>query len=561
MKRHSIVVLTVLLLAALLITPSSAAQRHRANFSSWLESLDVLAEMGAFSGGIGGGQIDNATCTVVGNPAANIDLSCDDTISPEDETPIVVDPNNPNHLLAGSNDYFISFTGSTIHARVPTGFFVSFDGGQTWIDGQIPMGNGANGGNGDPSPAFNAKFGTAHMAQLSAGCGNTYCGHISVSVSTSHDGGRSWDQPVTVAQGSGSLTPSASGIFNDKEWIVADNYPASPHYGRLYLTYSRFLLSGGAFLESPIYFSYSDDAGKTWTTPKEISGANPTYCTFQADGPAGKCDEDEFSTPVVLHDGAVVVHFENEQNSAAWESPGELENQTMVVRSTDGGATWSNPIHIADLEDSGIEGVAFRDYPANADARGTQTGHQFRTQSVQGMTVDPSTGTLYAFWTDNQDGVHDVDNPVTQTNVFMTKSTDGGLTWQGPLRVTSGPGDRWMAWGAAANGVVKVMYMDGSYDYPNRDLYGITLATSTNGGNSWSFERVDTAPSDPDHSIWFRAGVTGCEECSRFIGDYNGLAIDSLGRSHVIWADMRRTATVPELGRTGKPGDVDYARR
>jgi len=34
--------------------------------------------------------------------------------------------------------------------------------------------------------------------------------------------------------------------------------------------------------------------------------------------------------------------------------------------------------------------------------------------------------------------------------------------------------------------------MDGSYDYPNRDLYGITLATSTDGGSSWSFERVDT---------------------------------------------------------------------
>jgi hypothetical protein len=521
----------------------------------------VLAEMGAFSGGIGGGQIDNSTCTVVGNPAVNIDLSCDNPISPEDETPIVVDPNNPNHLLARSNDYFITFTGSTVHACVPTGFFVSFDGGQTWLDGQIPMGSGGNGGNGDPSPAFNAKFGTAHMAQLSAGCGTKYCGQISVSVSTSRDGGRSWGQPVTAAQGSGSLTPSASGIFNDKEWLVADNNPASPHYGRLYLIYSRFLLSGGAFLESPIYFSYSDDAGETWTAPKEISGSNPTYCTFQADGLAGECDEDESSTPVVLPDGTVVIHFENEQNSAAWESPGELENQTMVVRSTDGGATWSNPIHIADLEDSGIEGVAFRDYPANVDDRGTQTGHQFRTQSVQGMTVDPSTGALYAFWTDNRDGVHDVDNPVTETNVFITKSTDGGLTWQGPLRVTSGPGDRWMPWGAAANGVVKVMYMDGSYDYPNRNLYGITLATSTDGGTNWSFERVDTAPSDPDHSIWFRAGVTGCEQCSLFIGDYNGLAIDSLGRSHVIWADMRRTATVPELGRTGKPGDADYARR
>lgn len=552
------IVIVVIFMLAISVSNGAAAPAptHRPNFSSSLLMLEEFAESGA----IGGGQVDNSTCQVTGDPAANIDLSCDDTFSPEDETPIVVDPTNPNHLIAGSNDYHLVFEGATLQVRVPTGFFVSWDGGQTWIDGQIPMGSGGGGGNGDPAPAFNRKFGTIHMGQLNAGCGQ-FCGHISVAVSTSWDGGLTWGNPVVVAQGQGSLTPAASGIFNDKEWIVADNYPSSPHYGRLYLTYSKFLLNGGAFLESPIYFSYSDDAGKTWTTPKEISGSNPTYCTFQVAGPAGECDEDEFSTPVVLPDGTVVVHFENEQNSTAWESPLEFENQTMVVRSTDGGLTWSNPIHIADLEDSGIEAVAFRDYPANADGRGTQTGHQFRTQSVQGMTVDPSTGALYAFWTDNRDGLHDVDNPVTSTNVFMTKSTDGGLTWIGPLRVTSGPADKWMAWGAADNGVVKVMYMDGTYDWPNRDLYGITLATSTDGGASWSFQAVHTALSDPDHSIWFRANVPGCEQCSLFIGDYNGLAIDSLGRTHITWADMRRTTTVPEIGRTGKPGDVDYARR
>ena len=142
-------------------------------------------------GGVGGGSLPNRTCSVAGNPAANIDLSCDDPISPDNETPIVADPTDPDHLLAGSNDYFITFTGATLQARVPTGFFTSFDGGQHWIDGQIPMGNGASSGNGDPSPAFNAKFHTAHMAQLSAAQGQSgpFAGHIDVSVSTSYNGG------------------------------------------------------------------------------------------------------------------------------------------------------------------------------------------------------------------------------------------------------------------------------------------------------------------------------------------------------------------------------------
>jgi hypothetical protein len=157
--------------------------------------------------------------------------------------------------------------------------------------------------------------------------------------------------------------------------------------------------------------------------------------------------------------------------------------------------------------------------------------------------------------------VHDTANPVTDTNVFMTKSIDSGRTWSAPIRVTSGRADKWFPWGAAYNGVVKVLYMDGTYDYPNRDLYGISLSTSTNGGFAWTKQRIDTALSDPDHSIWFRAGVPGCEQCSRFIGDYNGLAMDTLGRAHGLWTDTRRSVSVPELGRTGKTEDVGYARR
>ncbi len=68
-------------------------------------------------------------------------------------------------------------------------------------------------------------------------------------------------------------------------------------------------------------------------------------------------------------------------------------------------------------------------------------------------------------------------------------------------------------------------------------------------------------PSDPDHALWFRAEVPGCEECSLFIGDYNGLAMDSQGRVHATWADHRRVATVAALGGTGTVGDVFYARR
>jgi hypothetical protein len=522
-----------------------------------------LAQLLGSGGGVGGGSLPKSTCTATGDPTANIDISCDDPISPDNETPIVTDPTNPDHLLAGSNDYFLTFKGSVIQQRVPTGFFTSFDGGQTWIDGQIPMGNGGSGGNGDPSPAFDTKFHTAHMAQLSAAVGQSgpFFGHIDVSVSTSDDGGLTWKPPVTVAIGHASISPSANGVFLDKEWLTADNYPSSPHYGRLYLTWDQLEFSKGVFLRSPVVLSYSDNAGKTWSTPQEISGSNPTYCTANQGpaGPAGACDESFFSYSAVEPNGDVVVGFMNQQNSAAWEEPNEFEDQVMTVTSHDGGGHWTAPVHVADLEDGGIEGIIFTDYPQNVDARATQTGFQFRTGSWSNLNVDPVTGKLYAVWTDNRDGAHDVANPVTDTNVFMAWSDDEGATWHQPVRVTSGETDKWFPWVAARGGKVGVVYQEESSN--GSGMYVVNLATSTNDGASWAYQTVSTAVSDPNHSVWFRANTPSCPECSRFIGDYIGLAFDTSGRAHLTWTDMRRDISVPQLGRTGKAQDAEYARR
>src|SRR5205085_2139871 len=433
-----------------------------------------LTHLFAAGGGVGGGSLQNSTCTSSGDPSANVRLNCDSDTSPENETPITTDPTNPNHLLAGSNDYSITIKGSGTQERVPTGFFTSFDGGQTWTDGQIPMGNGGSGGNGDPSPAFDAKFGTAHMAQLSAAIGqgrDPNAGHIDVSVSTSYDGGLTWKSPVTVDIGQASIGPSANGVFLDKEWLVADNNPSSPHYGRLYLTWDRI----------------------------------------------------------------------------------------MTVTSHDGGLHFSNPVHVADMEDGGIEGIKFTDYPANVDGRATQTGFQFRTGSWGNLGLDPVTGKVYVVWTDNSDGAHDVPNPVTDTNVFMSVSSDEGATWSAPIRVTSGPTDKWFPWVAARGGEVGVVYQEEAVD--GSGTYVTNVATSTNDGASWSRQTVSNAGSDADHSVWFQAHAPDCATCSRFIGDYIGAAFDTLGRIHITWTDMRRDLSIPALGRTGKAEDDMYAQR
>ena len=60
-------------------------------------------------------------------------------------------------------------------------------------------------------------------------------------------------------------------------------------------------------------------------------------------GPAGECDENQFSVPTVGPDGTVYVAFENEQNEALWE-PGEVfDDQYLLVKSTNGGADLVEP--------------------------------------------------------------------------------------------------------------------------------------------------------------------------------------------------------------------------
>src|SRR5438876_993826 len=90
--------------------------------------------------GVGPGQQGRQTayCGPAGEAGAGVfdkDISCDDPIAPDNETAIAVHPTKPNLLLAGSNDYQLNFMGNTVNVQVPSGWFLSQDGGKTWIDG------------------------------------------------------------------------------------------------------------------------------------------------------------------------------------------------------------------------------------------------------------------------------------------------------------------------------------------------------------------------------------------------------------------------------------------
>ncbi len=133
---------------------------------------------------------------------------------------------------------------------------------------------------------------------------------------------------------------------------------------------------------------------------------------------------------------------------------------------------------------------------------------------------------------------------VTNTDVFVVTSSDGGATWGSVTPVLKGDpaqNDQFYPWTAVdSKGVLNVAFSDRSFD-PNNIKYGETLAISTNGGTSFSHMRVDTGLSNPDDSRWFTNGGQTNGKAT-FIGDYNGLAVGSDRATHPIWTDMRTSA-------------------
>jgi hypothetical protein len=607
--RRSLVVVSAAALVLAAFAGTSVGRDRPFSTSRLIAMKIVPHKPGFFSlPGTSGGQfsktqIENFRCTSSGDPSDFVDISCNTTrfgqdFAPDNELAIAVDPEDADHLLAGSNDYYYRFNNSTgaRQAIVPTGFFTSFDGGETWVDGQIPMrsGNGA----GDPAPAFEAKHDIAVMAQLEnvGGQGGFYVAQGDVSVSHSHDGGITWSEPATAFKGTGAgIGPANKAVFWDKNYITVDNDPDSPFFGRIYVTATKFVNAlQGSYDSSPIFISYSDDGAHTWSKPKRISGSHPS-CTFQSTGTDTTCDEDQFSYPETGSDGTLYVHFLNYQNEAAWEGDFDFDAQIMVVRSDDGGVTWNDPVQVVQLEDG------LRDMPWSVIFRQTIWGHQIRWNPAGNISVNPNDpDDVVVVWADRgignpnatDDCINDIigvapnydpcdAGPGSDTDVFMSRSIDGGVNWSARTLVDDGDGaQQWFPWAdhrsdgslaiawdedtepAPADTFEHVLWVDGDKE---------TLGPDENIDVSvthWAGQYTTAWP-----AICGPAGYTDGGEpaegkdCNIFHGDYTGLAVGPDDAIHVVWTGLNRLATAPQVDfyiggeHDGYAQDAMYARR
>jgi hypothetical protein len=345
--------------------------------------------------------------------------------------------------------------------------------------------------------------------------------------------------------------------LNDKEWIAVDANASSPFRDRIYVTWTRFIFNpaNGSYVQSPIMFVSSSDGGQTFTDPKLIS-SNVLY--------------EQGSHPVVGPDGTLYVFWDASTRHQALDS-------TWMVKSADGGATWSSPAAVSTLADI---------LPPAKTA--------FRVNSFPAAAVTPS-GDLYTTWTGEVPNDGTTYAGTTGCAYFLagtaavranchsaavySKSTDGGTTWSAPAAVftqgsqsaagypvtqpdgstfnapaTAGKiEDVFPAAAASANGRVYL----GAYRATTVSPWQTCAAgpapppgriTCTTLGNYIHNARLDYVVRDvttdvantvSTHLINTRNGFGG-----GFFGDYTDIAAASDGTFHALWTDSNNQQSV-----------------
>jgi hypothetical protein len=348
------------------------------------------------------------------------------------------------------------------------GWATSRNGGATWSHGYLPgitgNGGGPYGQASDAAVAYDAKHKVWLIASLGLGAPA-----VDVLVSRSTKGGVAWGKPVTVTTGS-----------NDKDWIVCDNTPASPHYGNCYIEYDVTGLSDSVTMKT------STDGGLTWG-PARVPGGGAT-------GLGGQ--------PVVRPNGTVVVPYESVGGGEAIRS----------FASTNGGASWSATVLVASIRHHGVA-ASLRESPLPSAA------------------VDGA-GTVYVTWADCRFRAG-----CTSNDIVLAKST-GTSTWAAPVRVPIDPVtstvdhftpgiavDPGTSGASARIGLAYYYYLNASCSSSTCKL-DTGFISSVNGGATWS---APAQIAGPMSLSWLPSTSEGI-----MFGDYIATAIVAGGNAYPV---------------------------
>jgi hypothetical protein len=460
-------------------------------------------------------------------------LSCNTGRRTQNEPSVAIDPRNTAIMVAGSNDYCAEIRNGS--GNVWAGYYRSTNGGGTWSNSLVPGYPADTSAAGTVSPTHGSCAAAGDPTQSFDGAGHLYYGFIcfnrakptngSIYVARYDSHGASYVRTVRVERG----TPSVWGLFQDKINVAVDQSRGTATAGNVYVAWARY---PGQSANNVLFFTRSTDGGQTFEDPIRLT-----------DGQA----EEQFADIGIGPRGAVYVTFREIAHQKS------TENRIGIVRSTDGGQSFSAPTTVASIT------------PFDSTDYGPDTCGDGPFSCPSGLTY-ARFSSLSAVAADDQ-GVHVVwsaRDTNGQARIFVRNSLDG-LSWSAPAApISAGTGHQFFPDIASSGGRLSVIFQDSRSDPayspalpPGNTATGANsgnvvqsfIARSTNGGLSWTEALVSTAGTNPNWEV--RGGMR-----SPFFGDYNyASAAGSVARA--VWTDTRSLLPGKDPREAGADDDAD----
>jgi len=241
------------------------------------------------------------------------------------------------------------------------------------------------------------------------------------------DGGDTWEGPLDLPE-------------LDQSYVVlnADSYFVDVNGSNVAIAIGQY--------GSPVVVYKSTDNGDTWTKIIAQNTSNPLIPDTPVIGDV--LEEVAVSgggtTTLIDNNGKIHIWFDrvfNYKDADQDGGPFYLPNSSCIMY-------WNEDMAAPQVIGQTVRQDFDQDGSTSVDLSDTAPGVEIQSYGVS-MVSQPSpgiddAGNLYLAYSAMVDGAYQVPDPNTRRqyrDIFLVKSTDGGLTWQGPYNVTNSPAE------------------------------------------------------------------------------------------------------------------------